>query len=85
MSFPATRLLKALQTEGHAGAQLALRQGGAVGQVVSLLDRHKLGVVAAFEPATGTHRVTFFDGSKAARVQLWAERVRLVQSAEVSA
>ena len=77
--------LKALQTEGHVGAQLALRQGGAVGQVVSLLDRHKLGVVAAFEPTTGTHRVTFFDGSKAARVQLWAERVRLVQSAEVSA
>jgi len=63
--------------EGHAGAQLALRQGGAVGLVVSL--RGRLGEVEGFEAATGAHRVAFYDGSKAARVRLWAEEVRVVR------
>ena len=64
-------------TEGHAGAQLALRRGGAVGLVVAL--RGRLGEVAGFEAATGAHRVAFFDGAKAAWVRLWAEEVRVVR------
>jgi|AntAceMinimDraft_1070359.scaffolds.fasta_scaffold07197_1 hypothetical protein len=69
--------------KGHAGALLALRRDGAVGQRVRVLwdvdDRFYPGRVCFFDGASFTHDVEYDDGELAVGLRLWNELVQVVE------